>query len=149
MKTTLNEIRLFNPCKSGWRKLLKSMNITSFSESDGEREVTILQILESNGVKDAYWCLRIQKYEDICLILAEVAESVLKYYTDKYPNDTRVADCIQGIRDYKNGLINRKQLSRLSFAVYAAAGAAYADQWKKSEVILRKYIEISKKEVLK
>lgn len=54
MKTTLNAIRAHGPCKSGWRKLLCHLGKT---EADDE-PVSVLTILDSNGLDDALWCLR-------------------------------------------------------------------------------------------
>jgi hypothetical protein len=115
MKTTLREIRKHEPCADGWKKLIKVLGT-----SDPDTEITILEILESNGVKDAFWALRTQKYEEYCLILADVAESVVRLTDDK-----RVSDCIQAIRDYNAGKINRGALSTARAAA-GAAGAAEA-----------------------
>ena len=54
MKTTLNKIRAHSPCKPGWEKLLESLGKT---KADDE-PITIIQILNSNGLDDAIWCLR-------------------------------------------------------------------------------------------
>ena len=54
MKTTLNKIRDCVPCSGGWTKLLKSLNKT---KADDE-PVSIVQVLDSNGLNDALWCLR-------------------------------------------------------------------------------------------
>lgn len=54
--TTLNEIRTHNVmCKSGWEKLLNHLGKTS---ADNE-PLPLVTVLESNGVDDCYWCLRI------------------------------------------------------------------------------------------
>jgi hypothetical protein len=52
--TTLNKIRSFNPCASGWEKLLRSLGKT---QADDE-PLAFSRILESNGLDDALWCLR-------------------------------------------------------------------------------------------
>jgi len=54
MKTTLNEIKKHKPCSRGWRKLLRNLGKT---QADGE-PLKITTILDSNGLKDALWCLR-------------------------------------------------------------------------------------------
>jgi len=129
MFTTLEEIKSFSPCTSGWKKLLRSLNISNPSETDLQMKITIKHIIKSNGVKDAYWCLRTQKYEDICLILADIVESILPNYTKRYPNDSRIADYIQGIRDFKKGVIDREKLKLLHVNVYVGLTftSAYAD----------------------
>ena len=54
MFTTLNKIRAFQPCEEGWKKLLKHLNKT---KADDE-QLSIITILDSNGLSDALWCLR-------------------------------------------------------------------------------------------
>ena len=54
MKTTLTAIRKHQPCKPGWEKLLKNLGKT---KADDE-PLSILKVLESNGLDDAIWCLR-------------------------------------------------------------------------------------------
>lgn len=54
MKTTLNAIRAKRPCHSGWAKLLRTLNKTP----SNDEPISIIQILESNGLDDAIWCLR-------------------------------------------------------------------------------------------
>lgn len=52
--TTLNQIRKRHPCANGWKKLLKHLGKT---EAD-DKPLSLLTILESNGLDDALWCLR-------------------------------------------------------------------------------------------
>jgi hypothetical protein len=52
--TTLNQIRSHSPCQEGWTKLLKHLGKT---QGDDE-PLSLLTILESNGLNDAIWCLR-------------------------------------------------------------------------------------------
>lgn len=52
-KTTLNRIRRKHPCGTGWNKLLRSLGKT---EPDDE-PLSLLYILESNGLDDAIWAL--------------------------------------------------------------------------------------------
>ena len=54
MKTTLNKIKAHQPCKEGWEKLLKYLRKT---KSDDE-PLSLLTILDSNGLDDALWCMR-------------------------------------------------------------------------------------------
>jgi len=61
MKTTLNQIREHSPCTSGWEKLLKHLGKT---KADDE-PLTIVTILDSNGLDDALWCLRAVEGHDI------------------------------------------------------------------------------------
>ena len=54
---TLNRIRDHSPCESGWIKLLKHLAKT---EAD-DAPLSLLTVLESNGLDDALWCLRAVK----------------------------------------------------------------------------------------
>lgn len=54
MITTLNKIRAKAPCSGGWSKLLKNLGKTSADDEP----LSIITILESNGLDDAHWCLR-------------------------------------------------------------------------------------------
>ena len=124
MRTTFRKIKSFNPCKVGWDKLME-LN----PEKDMDKEVTILEILNHNGVKDAFWALRTQEYKDYCLILADVAESVLHIFEEKYPNDKRPRKAINAIRRWHSGEITGEELITAADAAYAAADAidaAYA-----------------------
>jgi len=60
MKTTLNEIREYNPYAEGWTKLLQYLNKT---KADDE-PLSLLTVLDSNGLDDALWCLRAVKGYD-------------------------------------------------------------------------------------
>lgn len=53
MKTTLNQIRSQKPCEDGWKKLLTYLGKTKADDAP----LTILSVLESNGLEDAIWCL--------------------------------------------------------------------------------------------
>jgi len=52
--TTLNRIRACSPCTEGWTKLLSSLGKT---KADDE-PLSMTDIIDSNGLDDALWCLR-------------------------------------------------------------------------------------------
>ena len=127
MKTTLNEIRAHRPCAPVWDLLLKNLNKT---KADNE-PLSLIAILESNGLDDAIWALCCFDYLDYCLFLADIAESVLHIYEKN--NDSKAPRlAIQAIRDYKKGKINKKQLLATAddvttdTTVYADAAAVFA-----------------------
>jgi hypothetical protein len=67
MKTTLNQIRSHSPCINGWKKLLSNLNKTA---SDDE-PLSLLAILDSNGLDHALWCLRaVDGYEKEKMLLS-------------------------------------------------------------------------------
>lgn len=60
--TTLARIREHSPCEDGWKKLCKSLGgIRNYGK---DTPVSLLQILDSNGLNDALWCLRACDAED-------------------------------------------------------------------------------------
>jgi hypothetical protein len=120
MKTTFREIKNFSPCKAGWDKLME-LN----PEKDMDKEITILEILNHNGVRDAFWALKTQDYQDYCLILADIAESVLHIFEEKYPEDKRPREAIDAIRLWADKKITNQKLACYAAAANAAYDAAY------------------------
>jgi len=134
MKTTLRKIWSHDPCgkttgsNRGWDKLTKNLGTSDF-----DTEITLIQILRSNGIEDAIWALRCFDYIDYCLFLADIAESVLDIF-EKHTGykDNSARRCIGGIHLFHDGLITVDQLNELArpanaaYAAYAAARAAYA-----------------------
>lgn len=53
--TTLTRIREASPCESGYKKLVKSLG--GAKKYGEDTPITIRQIVESNGLDDALWCL--------------------------------------------------------------------------------------------
>ena len=116
LTTTFKIIKSHDPCSNGWRKLLKNIKPGSMDDI-----VSISEILESNGVRDAFWSLRCWSYIQQCLLLANVAESVLHIFEEKNPSDKRPRQTIEAIRDFKNGEITYIEL--LEYADNAADAA--------------------------
>ena len=56
-KVTLNRIRAHSPCEPGWVKLLQHLGKTQADD----KPLSLLTVLESNGLYDALWCLRAVK----------------------------------------------------------------------------------------
>src|SRR6056297_3435076 len=141
MRTTFRELRSYRPCKDGWAMLCNNIIGTDFPEDPEnwnecqltkkqlDTEVSILQILESNGVEHAFWAFRTQEYRDYCLILSDIAESVLHIWEEKYPGDSRPRDVIETIRQWHAGKATDEELKAAAASAYAvsAAGASSAD----------------------
>jgi hypothetical protein len=93
--TTLAEIRAAGPCEDGWQKLLKHLGKT---KADDE-PLSLMTILESNGLEDALWCMRVPSLERLSRhFQAWCAEQVLHHFEAKRPGDTRVRDQIAMLR---------------------------------------------------
>jgi len=54
MIATLNKIRAHSPCREGWEKLLRHLGKTAADDEP----LPLEEILNSNGLGDALWCLR-------------------------------------------------------------------------------------------
>ena len=108
MITTLRKIKSERPCRAGWSALLNHLGKTK--EDNDPLEFST--ILEAVGISDAAWCLRILPYKDRCLFAADVAQSVLHYFEDVYPNDTRPKDAIEAVRLYHQGKISGLTLGK-------------------------------------
>ena len=132
--TTLKAIRQHGPCKEGWEKLLTTLGKT---KADDE-PLPFLTILESNGLSDALWCLRVLPSEmdgPIRLLVCDFAEPALKYTTDPRP-----AEAIRVARAYARGEASKKELSAARAFAYAyaattataSADAAAAAAWAAS-----------------
>ncbi|MDI9407777.1 MAG: hypothetical protein QM523_00855, partial [Candidatus Pacebacteria bacterium] len=93
--TTLAEIRAAGPCEDGWRKLLGHLGKTG---ADNE-PLALLTVLDSNGLDDALWCLRVPSLDRLSRhFQAWCAEQMLPFFEAERPGDTRVRDQIAMLR---------------------------------------------------
>jgi len=114
MKTTLNQIREKSPCADGWKKLLAHLGKTT---ADDEA-LSIITILDSNGLDDALWCLQAVEGHDreIRLYAVWSARQVQHLMTDQ-----KSIDALDVAERFANGLATDSEL-----AAWDAAGAARA-----------------------
>ena len=119
MKTTLNAIRARGPCADGWRKLLAHLDKT---ESDDE-PLSLLTILDSNGIDDALWALRaVEGYDrDKRLYAVWCVWQVEHLLTDHRPRDA-----LDVAERFARGRATREELSAAAYAAAAYAAAAWA-----------------------
>jgi hypothetical protein len=127
--TTLAEIRAAGPCgirptdDVGWAKLLRTLG-EPHGNPNLERQVTVLQILDSNGLDDATWCLRVPALERLSRYFgAWCAEQVLHLFEAEFPNDPRPRQAIAVARDDST---TPEQRDAARDAAKAAAGNARA-----------------------
>ena len=116
MKTTLNKIREYSPCTNGWEKLLKYLGKT---KADDE-EISVLTILDSNGLEDALWCLRAVEGHDreIRLYAVWCARQVQHLLTDQ-----RSLNALDVAERYANGEATDAELAAARDAAWAARAA--------------------------
>lgn len=120
MKTTLNAIRAHGPCSDGWRKLLLAL----CKDSADDEPLSIITVLDSNGVDDALWCLRAVPGHDREKRLFAVwcARQVQHLMTD-----ARSITALDVAERHANGAATDQELSAARAAAWAAALAARVD----------------------
>jgi hypothetical protein len=117
MKTTLNKIREQEPCKDGWAKLLKHLGKTQADDV----ELSLLTILESNGIDDALWCLRaVDGYDkEKRLMAVAFAREVQHLMTDR-----RSIAALDVAERFAHGDATVEELKAAYDAAWAATNAA-------------------------
>ena len=119
MKTTLNKIREHNPCTDGWKKLLAYLGKTK----PYDEPLSLLTILDSNGLQDTLWCLRaVEGYDrELRLFAVWCARQVQHLMTDQ-----RSLDALDVAERYANGQATEAELNAAEAAAADAAEAAAA-----------------------
>jgi len=114
---TLQQIRDAGPCESGWRKLNKTLGNPDLSV-----EISIGDVVLSNGLDDALWCLRfLPPRERVAAIMPCVRRA------SAHTSDPRVHECIAAIDRWLAGDDNVDiQAATAATATAAAAAAATA-----------------------
>ena len=118
---TLKDIKANSPCELGWVKLLKHLGKTKADTAPLE----LVEILKSNGLDDALWCLRALPKEmdgKIRLFNCLIAERALQYWEKQYPDDKRPHEAIAISRRYA---VNKATKAELADARDAARAAAW------------------------
>ena len=116
---------------------LQQVEKLSFINKDN---ITLIDILNSEiSIKDKRWFLfnkcqlSLNNKKELAL---EMAWCVLPIYESKYPNDTRVKECLQAIKDFNSGKITIEVLREKRYAVAYAVYAADADELSYKEKLL-------------
>ena len=123
MITTLNAIREHGPCEDGWRKLLRHLGKTS----PDDEPLSIVTVLDSNGLDDALWCLRAVTGHDreIRLYAVWCARQVQHLMTD--PRSLAALDVAER---YAHALATDEELTVAWTAAWDAAwDAAWTAAW--------------------
>ena len=116
--TTLKAIKEHSPCPEGWKKLLKHLGKTKCDEEP----LPLVEILKSNGLDDAIWCLRSVDNKSVRLYAVACAREVQHLMTD-----ARSLKALDVAEAYANGKATEEELEQARYAAaYAAAYAADA-----------------------
>jgi len=117
MKTTLNKIKAHQPCIQGWKQLLKHLGKT---KADDE-PLSLLTILDSNGLDDAIWCMRAIDGRDKEIRLYAVWCARKVQHLMKDPRSLAALDVAER---FANGEATEKELAEVWDAARDAANAA-------------------------
>ena len=119
MKTTLNKIRSNSPCTSGWAKLLKHLGKVQADDV----ELSLLTILESNGLEDTLWCLRaVDGFEKEKRLMAVAFAREVQHLM----KDPRSLAALNVAERFANGEATEEELNATRDAAYNAARDATA-----------------------
>jgi hypothetical protein len=119
MMTTLNAIREQQPCPDGWAKLLRYLGKT---QPDDE-PLSIIEILDSNGIDDALWCLRaVEGYDRELRLYSVWCARQVQHLMD----DPRSLTALDVAERYANGLATDEELAAAFQAAPGSSNPAYA-----------------------
>lgn len=129
MNTSLDLIRAKDPCTGGWKALLQYLGKTT---SDSE-PLSLLTILESNGLDDALWCLRATPDSDSKARLFAVFCARQVQHLNP---DPRVAAAIDTAEAFALGKATKEELAAAdaASAAYAASYAARSAATQQAQV---------------
>jgi len=124
MKITVEKLKKLGACDSG-------IEYFQSKHSDGvELTDLIREDIKTNDwtiLEYADWLIaHCMTYKQCVNYALYAAELVFPEYQEKYPNDPRAYNCIQAIKDFRDGKITRKQLLDAVADAHAAVHAAYA-----------------------
>jgi hypothetical protein len=118
--TTLNKIRQNSPCHEGWTKLLRHLGKTAADDEP----LSLLTILDSNGIDDALWCLRSlpeqsRRWRKLAVAFARTVQHLM--------TDPRSLAALDVADRHAEGLATDDELDAARDAAGAAARAAAWD----------------------
>jgi hypothetical protein len=119
-KITLQDAKKMRACRSGIEKALKAY--------PDQTEISLRQLLDSNGIEDAVWALRcIDDKNTELLFRVDIASLVVPVYEKWYPNDFRVRNYIKAMYDFVDKKISEKDLKKKYRECRFATDTAYLD----------------------
>ena len=139
LHTTFTLLRERGACPEGYRTLAKHLG--GVRRHGANTPIPLLTILESNGLRDALWCLRATLPGEAAerdrigsAFACDCAEHVLWVWERYSPNDRAPHRAIEVRRRYADGKATREELNTAieevagtaGTAAWAAAGAAEA-----------------------
>ena len=145
LTTTLKEIRGNSPCAEGWSTLVESLDVSPSDAKGCNKPITLIHILESNGMDDALWVLDECINPHICrLFAADCAERVLHLFEAERPDDDRPRKAIEIARDPAAGDAARSAARSAARDAGDAAGDAAREEQKSRLIQYLTYGEAAK-----
>jgi len=140
LTTNFNLLKQANACTGRYRHLARALGgIRAYGR---EAPITLLQVLDANGLDDALWALRataqpVDAERFSRLLACNYAEHVLPVAWDPvYPQDRRPWETCAVARRFAVGTATAEELAAAARAAEAAADAAAAaarDAWAAGE----------------
>ena len=122
--TTFAKLHAASACVDRYKHLAKALGgITKYGRN---KPITLLQILDANGLNDALWALCACDDSDkfARLLACDFAKHVLPIFEREYPDDKRPREAIAVARRYANGQATDNELAVARAAAWDAVGAA-------------------------
>ena len=128
--TTFKQLQKHRACKDRYKLLRENLG----RKYKLDTPISLLQILESNGLEDALWALIAVDHSDIerdaRLYNCDIAEHVLHIYENEHAGDMSLRTCIEVSRRYAHGEATEEELAAARAAASEAASeAARAAAW--------------------
>ena len=127
IQTTFRKLHDAGACKERYRFLAKALGgIKAYGR---DTPITLLQILDINGLDDALWALRACDDAEVFsrLLACDYAEHVLHIFEAQCPGDDRPHKAIEVARRYARGEAMEEALAAARAAAWDAAWAAAWD----------------------
>ena len=129
LTTTFTLVRNAGACADRYRHLARRLG--GVRRYGAETPITLLQVLDHNGLDDALWALRAvdpaqtaERDRFARLLACDYAQHVLPIWQAAYPDDTRPADAIALARASAEGATDENALVAAGTAAAEAARAA-------------------------
>ena len=125
--TTFKVLRENGACTARYKHLAKALGgIATYGKTT---PIPLLEILETNGLDDALWALRVCKLSEedekkMHLLACDFAEHTIHIYENYYPEDKRPRNAIKVKRKWVNGESDDAASDAARAAARAAAGGA-------------------------
>lgn len=119
LTTTFAQLKAAGACEEGYKKLAKSLG--GIKKYGNKTPISLIQILNSNGVDDCLWSLRVVEHPErdkiARFIACDCAEAVLYIYEKYNQTDKRPHEAIKASRSYAEGLVSIDELNAAWSAV--------------------------------